>query len=153
MEPAHTAGKDGLPVEVARFELCGGLVGAIVEYHRGTHPLAAVAVNGCHVGTIDTVVFELLIERTNTHRPHPLGDQVTDRIIHHGGDDACIHAETVREVRGAVELSAADVDLILAGLAEGDYSRVKPVHQRAQGDKIQCAILGNIKPVLHEPLS
>ena len=38
VDPAHAAGKDGLPVEVAGLELGGGFVGAVVEDDRARTP-------------------------------------------------------------------------------------------------------------------
>ena len=88
VEPAHAAGEDVLPVEIARLELRAGFVAAVVEHHRRAHALAAVAVDRGHVRAVDAVVLEVLVEGLHAHRAHALGDQVADGIIHHGGGDA-----------------------------------------------------------------
>ena len=62
VEPAHAAGEDALPVEVAGLELGAGFVAAVVEHDRGAHALAAVAIDGRHVGAVDAVVLEVLVE-------------------------------------------------------------------------------------------
>ena len=149
VEPAHAAGEDRLPVEIARLELRGGFIRAVVEHHRGAHALAAVAVDGGHVGTVDAVVLESLVKWLDAHGPHALGDQVADRVIHHGRGDAGLQAEAIRQIGGAVELAAADVDLALGRLAEGNDARIEAMDQRAQGEKIQCAFWFDIQSVFH----
>ena len=126
-----------------------GFVAAVIKDHGRAHALAAVAIDGGHVGAVDAVMFEVFVERLDAHGAHPLGDQVADGIIHHGADDARLHAEAVRQVGGAIELAAADVDLALGGLAEGDDSRVQTMHKGAQGNKIQPAVRTNIQTVIH----
>ena len=150
VEPADAAGKDGLPVEIARLEQGAGLVAAVVEDHGRAHALAAVAIDGGHVGAVHAVVLEVLVEGLDAHGPHPLGDQVADGIIHHGRGDAGLQAEAVGQVGGDVELAAADVDLALGGLAEGDDARVEAMHQRAEGHQIQRAILRDIQTMIHD---
>ena len=79
----------------------GGFVAAVVEHHRRAHALAAVAVNRGHVRAVHAVVLELLVERLHAHRPHALGDQVADGIIHHGRGDAGVEPEAIGEIGGA----------------------------------------------------
>ena len=141
--------EDRFPIEVARLEQRAGFVGAVVEHHGRAHAVAAVAVDGGHVGAGHAVVLEALVERLDAHGPHALGDQVADGIIHHGGGDAGLHAEAVRQVGGAVELAAADVDLALGGLAEGDDAGVQTVHQCAQGNEIQRGIRTDVQTMTH----
>ena len=87
-------------------------------------------------------MLEMLVERCDTHGPHALGDQVADGVIHHGRGDAGLQAEAVGEVGGDVELAAADVDLALGRLAEGDDAGIETMDQGAQGHKVQAATLG-----------
>ena len=54
-------------------------------------------------------------------------------------------AEAVRQVRGAVEFAAADVDLALGGLAEGDDARIEAMDQRAQREQVQRAAGWNVE--------
>ncbi len=145
MEPAHAVGKDGLPVEVARLELGAGFVAAVVEDNGRAHALAAVAINGGHVWAVDAVVFEVLIERLDAHRPDAFGNQLADGIIHHRRGDAGLHAEAVGEFGGDVELPAADVDLALSRLAERDDARIKPMDQSAEGQEVQRASLKDVQ--------
>jgi hypothetical protein len=79
-------------------------------------------------------VLEALVEGLDAHGLHSLGNQLADRIIDHRGGDTGGQAEAVRQVRGAVEFAAADMDLALGGLAEGDDARVETMDQRAQGE-------------------
>ena len=50
VEPLDPAAKNLRPIEVARLELRGGLVGAVVEDHRSADAVAAVGVNRGDVG-------------------------------------------------------------------------------------------------------
>ncbi len=81
----------------------------------------------------------MLVERFHAHRADAFGDQVADGIIHHGGRHPGVQAEAVGQVGGAVELPAADVDLALGRLAEGDDPRVEAMDQRAERDEVQPA--------------
>jgi hypothetical protein len=47
--------------------------------------------------------------------------------------------EAVGQVGGAIELTAADVDLAFGRLAEGNDARVEAMDQRAERDEIQRA--------------
>ena len=67
MKPANAAGKNFFPVKIARLQLGRRFVAAIIKHHRSPDALAAVAVNGGHIGPVDTVVFEIFVKRTNTH--------------------------------------------------------------------------------------
>ena len=75
------AGEDVVPVEVARLQLRGRFVGAVVEHHWGAHALAAVAIHRGHVGAVHAVVLEALVEGLHAHGQHALGDQVADGVI------------------------------------------------------------------------
>ena len=94
-------------------------------------------------------MFEKFVKGPHAHRPHPLGDEVADGVIHHRGGDAGLEAETVGQVGGDVELAAADMDFALAGLAEGDDARVKAVDQRAQGHQVKRATWRDIQAIFH----
>ena len=98
---------------------------------------------------MDAVVLEVLVEGLDAHRPHALGDQIADRIIHHGGGDAGLQAEAVGQVGGDVELAAADVDLALGGLAERDDARIEAMDQGAEGHEVQRAIRTDVQTILH----
>ena len=96
VEPAHARAEDGRPIEVARLEHGAGFVGPVVEDHRTAHAVAAIAVDGGHVGAVDAVMLEALVERLHAHGPHPFGDQISDRVVHHGGGDTGLQAESNR---------------------------------------------------------
>ncbi len=81
-------------------------------------------------------MFEALVERLDSHRFHALGDQIADRIVHHRSHDAGAHAEAVRQIRGHVELTAADMNLAFGSLAKRDDPRVQPVDQSAERNKV-----------------
>jgi hypothetical protein len=100
-----------LPVKVARLQLRRRFVRAVVEDDGRADALAAVAVDGGDVWAAHAVVLEPLEEGADAHRSHALRDEVADGVVDHRGDDASVHAETVGEIRGAVELAAADVDV------------------------------------------
>ena len=149
MEPAHAASEDSLPIEIARFQEPGGFVRAVIEHHRGAHAVAAVAIHRRHIWAAHAIVLEVLIERTDAHGLHALGDQVAHRIVHHGGGDARLHAEAVREVGGAIELAAGNVDQALGGLAERDDSGIQAMDECAQGHEIQGAVGTNLQTMTH----
>jgi hypothetical protein len=92
---------------------------------------------------VNAVVLELLVERLHAHCADALGDEIANGIIHHRGGDAGVQAETVGQIGGAVEFAAADVDVAVRRLAERDDARIKPVNQRAEGQEIQRAFLGD----------
>ena len=125
------------------------LVAAVVEHHRRAHALAPVAINRRHVRAADAVVLEPLVKRFHAHRPHALGDQVADGIIHHGGGDAGVQAEAIGEVGGAVEFAAADVDVALGGLAERDDAGIETMDQGAEGQEVQRAFFGDVQTIFH----
>ena len=143
MEPAHTRSEDFVPLEVARLELAGGLVAAVVEDHRGPDPLAAVAVDCRHVRAAHPVVLEAPVEGLDAHRTNAFGDQVADRVVHHRGRDPGVEPEAVGQVGGDVEFTAARVNVAVARLAERDDPRVQAVDQGAEGQEVQRAILTN----------
>ena len=58
------------------------------------------------------------------------------------GDDAGFEIEAIGEIGRHIEFAAGDVDIAMGGLAEGDNARVKPMHQSAEGQKIQPARCG-----------
>ena len=97
-------------------------------------------------GPCHAVVLEALVEGRDAHRPHALGDQVADGVVHHRRGDAGLQAEAVGQVGGHVELAAADVDLALGGLAEGDDARVQAMDQRAQRHQVQRALRFKFMP-------
>ena len=114
------------------LELGRGFVAAIVEDHGRADALAAVTIDGGHVGAANAVMREVFVERLHPHSPHALGDQVADRVIHHRRRDAGLQAKAVREVGRHVKLAAADVDLALGCLAEGDDARIETMHDGAE---------------------
>ena len=152
VEPAHTAGKDRFPVKVSGFELRRGFVRAVVKHDRRADTLPAIAVNRRHVRTVHAVVLECFVKGLDAHRFHALGDQIADGIVDHRGRDACLHAEAVGQVGGAVELAAADVDRAVRRFPKRDDPRVEAVDKRADGDKIQRAFLTDIQTVFHAVL-
>ena len=144
MEPADATGENGLPIKVARLEQGAGFVAAVVEHHGRAHALAAVAIDSGHVGAVNAIMLEVLVEGLDPHGPHAFGDQVADGIIHHRRGDAGLQAEAVRQVGRHVKLAAADMDLALGGLAEGDDARIKAMDQRAEGHKVKRSTLRDI---------
>ena len=133
VKPADARAKDGFPIEIAGFEHGPGFVGAIIENHRSAHAEAAVAIDGGHVGAVHAIVLEVLVEGLHAHGAHALGDQIADGIIHHRRGDARLQAKAIRQIGGAVELTTADVDLALGGLAKRNNSGIEPVNKGAQG--------------------
>jgi len=95
-------------------------------------------------------VLELLVKRLHAHGADALGNQIADGIIHHRRGDAGVQAETVGEIGGAIEFAAADVDVAVRRLAKRDDARIKPVDQRAEGQEIQRAFLGDVETFAHD---
>ena len=60
-----------------------------------------------------------------------------------------LQAEAVGEVGGDVELAAADMNLALGGLAEGDDAWVQTMNQGAQGHQVQSASRRDLKRKTH----
>ena len=149
VEPAHARAENGLPIEIAGLQQRGGLVRAVVEDHGRADAVAAIAIDRRHVGAGDAIVLEVLVEGLDAHGPHALGDQVADRIIDHGGGDAGLQAEAIRQVRGAIELAAAHVDVAFAGFAERDDARVEAVDEGAQREEIQRPLRRNLQGFAH----
>ena len=83
VEPAHAAGEDRLPVEVAGLEQAAGLVGAVVEDDRRADAVAAVAVDGGDVRPADAVVLEPLVERRDAHLADAGLHQLADGVVDH----------------------------------------------------------------------
>ena len=99
-----------LPIEVAGLELRGGLVAAVVENDGSADAEALVAVDGGHVGAMHAIVLEVLVEGLDAHGADALVDEIADGVVHHGGGDAGIELEAIGQIRGYIELAAADVD-------------------------------------------
>ncbi|MFT3961480.1 hypothetical protein [Propionivibrio sp.] len=137
MEPAHAAGEDFLPVEIARLEQAAGLVGAVVEDDGRTHAKAAVAIDRGHVRPAHPVVLETLVEGLHAHGADRAVDQLADGIIDHGRHDARLHAEAVRQVGRAVELAAAHVNPAFCRLAERHHPGVQTVDERPERNEVQ----------------
>lgn len=144
MEPAHTLAKKLLPVEITRLELCGGFITAVVENDWSAHTITAVGIYRRHVWPLNAVVFEMLVERFDTHCAHPLRNKITDGIVHHRRDDCGLESKTIRKVRRTVEFAAADMDVAMGRLAKWDDAGIKPVDQRAERQEIQGAAFGYI---------
>src|SRR6266404_9809428 len=149
MEPADTAGEDGFPLKISRLELGRGFVAAVVENNGGTHPLAAVTIDGSHVRALDTVVLEMLVERPHTHGAHSFSNEVTDGIIYHGGSDSGLQSEAICQIGSNIEFPAADMDLTLMGFSEGHDARVEAVDEGAERQEVEGAGLGDVEAVVH----
>ena len=139
MEPAHAAGEDPGPVEVAGLEQGAGLVRAVVEDDRRAHAVAAVAVDRGDIGPADAVVLEPFVERRHAGFAHAALHELADRVVDHGGGDAGLQSEAVGQAGGDVVFAAGDVDLERARLAERDHARVEPVHERTERQEIELA--------------
>ena len=58
-------------------------------------------------------------------------------------------AETIGEIGGAVEFTAADVDSAFRGFAEGDDAGIKTMDQGAEGQEVQRAFFGDVQAIFH----
>jgi hypothetical protein len=86
-------------------------------------------------------MFESLVKRCHSHRPHAFGDHISDLILDHSRDNSSAEAEAVREVRRDVEFSSAHMYLVLCRLTKRDDSRVETMNQSAEADKVNsCGI-------------
>ena len=118
VEPAHAAGVNLGPVEVARLEQGAGFVGPVVEDDRRPHAVAAVAVDRGDVGAAHAVVLEPLVKRRDARFAHAGLHQLADRVLDHGRGDAGFQPEAIGQVGGDVVFAARDVDVERAGLCE-----------------------------------
>ena len=125
----------------------------VVEDHRRAHAVAAVAVDGGHVRAGDAVVREMLVKRADAHGANTLVDHIADGVIDHGGDDTGIQAEAVREVRGHVELAAADVNVAVIGLAERNRTGIQAVYESTERHQIEGSLRGDGKGLAHVGLT
>ena len=139
MEPAHAASEDLRPVEIARLEQCGGFVGPVVEDDRSANAMPPIAVNGRDIRAADAVVLEPFVERGDARLADAALHQLADRVVDHGGCDAGLEPEAIREVRGDVVLPPRDMDLDRARLPERDHSGVESVDKRPEGEKVELA--------------
>ncbi len=95
MEPANTAGKNFVPVEITSLQQTGCFVAAVVENHGCSDAAALIAVNGGHVWSTNAIVFESFVERCYAHGSHSFIDQITQRIVNHRTDDAGVQLKAV----------------------------------------------------------
>src|SRR5206468_11313811 len=142
-------GKNLLPIEVAWFELRRRLIAAIVKHYRRANSLAAVAIDGRQVRSMNAIMFELFVEGLDAHRPNAFGDQVADGIIDHGGGNTRSQPEAIRQIGGDIKFRAADMDLAFRRFAERDDTGVQPVDQSAERQEIQRSLWRNVQPVFH----
>src|SRR5262245_15756414 len=145
MEPAAAAAHDRFPVEVAGLELGSGFVGAIIKDDGSADAMTLVAIDRRHVWSGDAVVLEALVKRPDAHGTDALGNQIADRIIDHRGCDARFLPKAIGEVRGDIELAAADVNLTLSGLAERNNARVEAIDEGSEGEEIEVAFGGDVE--------
>ena len=148
VEPANARAENFVPVEIARLELGGGFMAAVVEDHRRPHALAAILIYRGHVGAAHAVVRKALIERLHAHGAHAFGNEVANGIIHHGAGQTGVQPEAVREIGGHVEFAAADMNVAVGGFAKRRDARIQPVHQRAQGKQVEGAHRLNVQTVI-----
>src|SRR6266446_1444370 len=132
MEPAHAAGKDFFPIKVSGFQQRRRLVRAVVENHRSTHAVTAVAIDGGNVWPADPIVFEAFIEWIDPHRPYALGNQFADWVINHRRGYPGLQAEAVRQIRSDVVFAAADMNLTFGRFAKGNDARIEAMDDRTQ---------------------
>ena len=98
---------------------------------------------------MDAVVLEMLVEGGDAHRPDAFGNQVTDWIIHHRRRDAGSHPEAVGEIGRDVEFAAADVNIAMSRLAEGDDPWIETMDEGAEGKEVQRASRTDIQTIFH----
>ena len=131
-------------------ELAGSFVAAVVKHHGRADTLAAIGIDRGQIRAADAVVFEIFIKRLDPHGPHALGNQVANRVIHHRAGDAGVQAEAVGEIGRHVEFAAADMDVAMGRLAEGDDAGIEAMDQGAKGEEIEGAVRADIQAVFHD---
>ena len=85
-------------------------------------------------------MLEVLVVRLDPHRADLTLNQLTDRVVDHGGGHAGPHPEAVGEVGGDVILAPRNVDLQGLGLAKRDDPRVEPMHQGTQRQEVEVRV-------------
>ncbi|HEY7392746.1 MAG TPA: hypothetical protein VH640_29775 [Bryobacteraceae bacterium] len=75
-----------------------------------------------------TPLCESLVEGFHSHGAHASGNQPADRIIYHRRRDTRFQAKAIRQIRGAIELSAAHMNLTFGSPAKWNHTRVQTVY-------------------------
>jgi len=86
----------------------------------------------------------MLIEGPDAHCSHLFRDEVADRVVDHGGCNTGLQSETVRQIGGDVEFTAAHVNLALLGFAEWNDSGIQSMDQGTHGKKVEGALRANL---------
>src|SRR5262249_6228418 len=132
VKPAHTAGKNFFPIKITWLEQGARFVATIVKNHRRPDALAAVAVNGGHVRSVNAIMLEMFVDGFHSHGTDALGYQVADGIIDHRSRDGSLHLEAIRKVGCDVEFASANVDIAMGCFAKWDDAGIEAMDQRAE---------------------
>ena len=150
VKPPNTLGEYRLPVEITRLQQRRSFVAAVIKHNRSANPKPLIAVHRRNIRSARSIMLESLIERTETHSPHPLGDQIANRIGHHCRRDSCTLTKSVGQIRGNIELAAAHMDCKLRSLAERNDTRIETMHHRTEGKQIERPLLRNFEAKTHD---
>ncbi len=86
-------------------------------------------------------MFEPLEERLDAHFTDAALNQLTNRIVHHGGGNAGLETEAVGQVRGHVVFATRDVNFKVLGFAERDDAWIESMHQGTERKEVELAIV------------
>src|SRR2546426_475667 len=98
MKPAHAIAKNRCPVKVARLQLRGSFISAVIKHDRRPHAVTAIAVHSRDVWPGHSVMLKPFIDWRNAHCFDASSDQFSDRVIDHGRGDAGLQAKAISEV-------------------------------------------------------
>src|SRR5260370_16041128 len=124
MKPAHAASKNFVPVKISWLKARRSLVGSVVKNHRRAHAIAAVAIDRGNVWAANPVVRESLIEWLDAHRSDTLGNQLTDRIVHHRRHYPGPQPKAISQIGRDVIFTAAYMNLTFSRFAERNDPRI-----------------------------
>src|SRR5205085_79942 len=106
MKPPHAIAEDRCPVKVARLQLRGSFISAVIKHDRWSHAVTAIAVNSRDVWSGHSIMLKPFIDWRNAHRFDASGDQFSDRVIDHGRGDAGLQPKAISQVRSHVVFAA-----------------------------------------------
>lgn len=144
VEPADALfAEDGVPIEIAGFELGGGGITAIGDADGTPDAEAAFGeIEAVTDGATDAVVGAPLDEGgIDTALEDKVFDEAADFVFGEGGRDGGAEAEATAEASGDIVFAATLPGLELAGGSDATFTGIEAEHDFAEGDHVEFAVL------------